>query len=223
MVTIQDLVAELVSQDASARSSREQGILNLSAYAKQIQPELEKYLLRPIKINSIVAALRRLPTSAPSVPLLFDRDSYLRIYAPVFVMTVLKTSQNLSRLAHYQVQSLHDRQYFNVVAGEDRVTVVAASLYFDEFDAVFKNQLRVIREAGVVVLKITSGADETPSLFYHLTREMHQQHISILEMLTSADQVDFVLGQKDVMLAGEAFRKRLQERGKGLKTAVPER
>ena len=33
-----------------------------------------------------------------------------------------------------------------------------------------------------------------------------------MEMLTSADQVDFVVAHKDVMLAGEAFRKRLLSR-----------
>jgi len=211
MITIQHIINQLVSREPEEEKLLREGMLNMSAYAKKIKPVVDEYALRDVKINSIVAALRRLSLPTKTETRVFDTNSYMRIYTHIFILTIMKSFKNFTLLNPYPAQAFHDKEYFNYVTGADNITIVSSKKYHEELNNLFPEKLRELSNAGVIVLKITDYADTTPSLVYHLVRELHARSINILDMVTGATQIDFYLAEKDLMTAGEEFRKLLDK------------
>ena len=60
MVTVPEVVEEIVKKSPFLEEGLSRKIINLSSLARQIQPEIQEKLLKDIKIGAIVMSLKRL-------------------------------------------------------------------------------------------------------------------------------------------------------------------
>src|SRR3984957_19439545 len=65
MINIAESVDEIFRRDDVAMAAARRGLLNLSAYARQIRPEIQTVLLKDVSEGSIVTAMSRLVSSLP--------------------------------------------------------------------------------------------------------------------------------------------------------------
>lgn len=60
MITIPEVVAELVSKKPFLEEGLSRGLINLSALARELQPQIEKRLYKNVQTGAIVMALKRI-------------------------------------------------------------------------------------------------------------------------------------------------------------------
>ena len=66
MITIPEIVEEIVLKTPFFEEGLSQEILNLSALARKMKPEIEKKLFKSIEVGAIIMALKRLTTKLKS-------------------------------------------------------------------------------------------------------------------------------------------------------------
>jgi hypothetical protein len=60
MLTINELLEQIILRTPFLEEGLSQGIINLSALSRKIRPQIEKQILKPVSASAILMALKRL-------------------------------------------------------------------------------------------------------------------------------------------------------------------
>lgn len=201
MIKITHVVQEIVSDSEIAFSALQTGVLNLSAYAKTIQREVEKRTKKPVQLGSVIIALSRLrPTikKAPSLipPITIDG---LAVRSSLVEIAFDRTDHNMSRLRDlYKDKQVTSADFFTVTQGTAEITVICSEASEQHIIKSFKPQKPkiVIQNLVGLTVRLTSRYIQTPNTFYALMRQLAMHKINIIELVSTYTEITFILEEK---------------------------
>jgi len=110
MRTIRDALSSVIESTPFLESALADGILNLTAFARRIRPEVEANLLRPVSVGSLVMAMKRLvpklesTSSSAAVPWgvgdLTVRSNRVDLLQPAVAASDTGSHHNQRRILH---------------------------------------------------------------------------------------------------------------------------
>ena len=212
MITIAQATAQILYGDDIVREALTRGVLNLSAYAKLLQPQIEKRLYKNVRIGSIVTALSRLTSIAGKVaPLKAEvRIEDMSIKSPLCELTYEKTQETAHIIAQLGSQ-YSGRSFFTVTQGIGEVTCIAAQIFKDN----------IVRKVGINpkgqydnLAAITVRFDEdqyieVPNMIYTLVAVLAVKRINLIEIVSTYTEISFIVRQGDMKEVVEIFKSNL--------------
>lgn len=209
MITIAQATAQFLYGDEIAREALARGVLNLSSYAKQLQPQIEKRLYKSVRIGSIVTALSRLTAVAGKVPTLKAEVSIedMSIKSPLCELTYEKTQATTQAIA--RLASLYSgRGFFTATQGIGEVTCIAAQAFKENIlrkvGATPKGQYDNL--AAITVRFAEDQYIEVPNMIYTLVSALAVQRINLIEIVSTFTEISFIVRQVDMNRVVEVFR-----------------
>lgn len=100
MISISDTLEEIIQNQPFIEEGLARGIVNLSAFAREIKPDIEKRLFKDIKEGAIVMALKRIS----------ERLSKNTLKLRQLSLTDLTVKSNLTEYTFKTSESLPDKQ-----------------------------------------------------------------------------------------------------------------
>lgn len=211
MITIAQAVEDIVTQDDVALAALQKGWLNLSAYSRAIRPDLQKILLKDIQEGSIITALSRLAAQlhrheTPSA----DIIQSLAVHSNLHGMTYERTAEVSAKIRDiYHQVNVDNKSYLTVTQGINEVTIIAEP----RVAAIFRDHLQGARKiydkqdlVGITI-KFTVGNLEIPNLIFALTRRLAYKDINIIEVVSTATELTYMIEKKDLPVALEQLQK----------------
>ncbi|HJQ09028.1 MAG TPA: hypothetical protein VJ836_06120 [Candidatus Saccharimonadales bacterium] len=213
MINISQAVEERLTRDDVALIAAQKGWLNFSSYARAIQPELQRLLHKNVQEGSIVTALSRIAAQSHRHQqdiATTDMIQSLSVHSNLEGMTYERTTDVSAKIRDiYQKINVDNKTYLTVTQGMNEVTVVAeprvAQIFRDSLDVA--HMIYDKRALVGITAKFTVGNLEVPNLIFALTRRLAYKNINIIEIVSTATEITYMIEKKDLAIALEQLQK----------------
>lgn len=202
MIKIQDIVRDIVYNEEEALYALSKGYMNLSAYAKEIQKEVEDKTKKEVKTSGIVVALSRVQKELKKVnPLIQDiKINNITTKSPLSEIVFEKTPNILSKLSSlYEKVKTSNDDFLTMTLSTSEVTVICSDKIKEAVLKHFKDTPRMI-EVGLASLGISIDPKyyPMPNITYSLIRKIAKKRIPLAETITTHTEIIFIFHSKNL-------------------------
>lgn len=212
MITVQECVNQIVTKIPFYEDALYQRLINLSALARMIKPEVEKMTYKRVEDGSIIMALKRLHSkvkgskvgikSIRSVPDFILRSNLLEL-------TVLNSSSLIDKQKEL-LEYAHARQLFvTITHGVFETTIIASKELSDKLDVLYAKEKRVyfLDHLSSITLRFTQDIIDTPGVYYMVLKALAWEGIEITEVVSTYSEFTIIMNDEDVDQAFSIIKK----------------
>jgi hypothetical protein len=210
MLSIAHKVEQIVSESAFLTEGLTLGLINLSELARQLRPQIETDLWKPVGQAAVVMALRRLAERLPANGqarqiLLTPRMGELTTRNELAIST-FRLSDN-SQECQRQLLALaepYPGMYVTVTRGVHEMLVVSsrplAHLVEQAFGA--ERLLARVDNLTALTLRLNPETRRTPGIYHAVLKKLAWDKISVINMMCTFSELTILLEQSQT---GKAF------------------
>ena len=212
-VSVPDVVREIITRNRSIYECMKMDVINYTALAVKIQPEVEKQLGNPANLNTIVVAIKRYADSfdekedVTDEPVLKDARLSLtdRIMGLEWNMADF-VEQDVSRMFAEAQKAFSDSEFFRFgnsfrILTEDSDS---ARHLFQSFPK--ENDY----SPGLAKIKIQISGQNRSDVLSYVTQILHYNGIEIVDALLSQDGAVLIFKEEDAPRAYEKLRSEIK-------------
>jgi len=207
MVTVSHIVNKLVNERIYLHEAMSKKIASYGSVAKQLKPEIEKEMGKPVEHTAIVTALRRyadkIQIRANGVT--FSTDySEVNLKTNIMDINVLKTPELFDKLKRfYDLINFERGDILHVIYGRTHVAIVTNERYKERMLNLLQNLKIKKLEEDLVALTFIVGRKriEKPGVLFKITRSLAWENINIIEIISVDMEVTFIIEKKDAIKA----------------------
>ena len=183
MITIPQITADLIEESPLLEDSLARGIINLSALARELQPEIEARTLKSVQLGAIIAALKRL------VPLL-QRQNRNQVLSKLGDISVRSDLIEYSYINSPQLPRCHQalirrleavpQAFFSLTQGVFETNIIVSQRVGTDVEEIFAAaQLRSkLSDLAAITLILPPNNVKTPGTYYQVLKVLYRHGIN---------------------------------------------
>lgn len=218
MITISQVVENIVNRKPFIIEALEDGIINYSSLAKFIKSDVEQLVGKKVNEGAIIMSLRRFE-SLRSIEITRKIDSLIKKLGDIIVRsnlvdytfrnsdTLLKKQQNLLKIIGER------RDFFYTISqGVYETTFVLSDQIRDELPLIFEGEKLISYSYGLssITIKLPVENIDQPGLYYYIFRKLAWEGINILEVVSTSNEFTILLKDQEIDRAFSVI-KRMKE------------
>ena len=206
MIKISDIIKEILENDEEAYFACQRGILNFSAYAREIKTDLENRAKKSVNLKSVIVGLSRLgkDLKTPTGSLLSETDLSISLHSNLAEATFEKTKKNQKILNEiYQKIAEGHENYLAATQGLNEITIIGSQRAVVQLKQNYKNIKPLFYQenlAGITV-KFPEEFINLPNILFALEKKLAVKKINIIELVSTYTELTFIIDKKDVLPA----------------------
>ncbi|MBK5200298.1 MAG: hypothetical protein JJE21_02060 [Spirochaetaceae bacterium] len=188
------------------------GILSFSNYASSIKDEVESSYGKSVKHSAIVMAIRRYgeelkirENSEKKV----NVDYEIVMKTKICDLNIVRNDKFLSKLTRlYNEVSAEKGDFLNVSLGSHEISVSVSEKYKVVVDEIAKGEEILHRKDDLVALSLVFSGEfmATPGIVYEAVRKLAWEVINVIEIVSTKNELTFVINREDSMKAFEVLQ-----------------
>ena len=206
MKTIQQAVSSIINKTPFIEEALYDKLINVSALARVIQPEVEKMLRKDVKPGAIMMAINRI---SPSNVLRVRKNiRKMALSSGDFIVRsdlsdfTFKNSANLIEkitLFLNEIDSQND-VFFTVSQGVFETNIVASSSLNKQIERIFDNEEKLwfMSDLASVTIKLPKTNMEQSGIYYFILKQLAWANISVQEVISSTHEMTIVVKEADI-------------------------
>ncbi len=183
------------------------GILSYSNYASSIKTDVEETYGKSVKHSAIVMAIRRYGEelrAKDQKEKKTDVDYEIVMKTKIFDLNIVRNDKFLAKLAKlYNEVSTEKGDFLNVSLGSHEISVAISEKYRELLEALAKDEEILHKMDDLVALSLVFSGDflQTPGIVYEAVRKLAWEKINVIEILSTKNELTFVIKREDSMKA----------------------
>jgi hypothetical protein len=224
MVSISQVIEELIEDRPFLESALSQGIVNFGRLAETLLDDIEsdrRLHKKKVTHSSVMMALRRLGKKLNTqfgelqniTENVFNLELYNTRYG-LFELTVKRNVENWEKLMHLYKQMDIDRgDFLTITQGIYEITIISNQRFQKEIESLFKKSEILNRDKNLasISLRIPKDSIETPGLIYYVTKQLFWDNLNLIEVVSTFTEITFILKEIDIPDAMNSLRKLVKE------------
>lgn len=206
MTSIPAVVEEIIKKKPFLESALIEGLINLSALARQLKPEVEKMSGRPVNDGAIIMALNRL---VPRLELL-SNVKFRKVIENIGDIVVRSnlgdlTYMNSKSLFACQAQLLDQVQktkdaFCTFSQGIGETAIVVSSALMPVAEDIFKDEYQIAKSTSLSSITIKLPAENSiyPGVYYYIFKELAWDNINMVELISTTNEFTVVVHDDDI-------------------------
>jgi aspartokinase len=216
MVTVSHAVQKLVDERAFIQESMSKDIISYGSLAKQLKPEIEEELGKPVKTHAIVMSLRRYTDQLKQrhKTIHFDYSSDIIMKTQICDISVLRSPTLLDKLKKlYDIVKFEKGDVLNIIQGSSEVSIVTNERYKERFLELLKNEKILNFEEALISLTMTFSKEflYSPGVIFNIIRNIAWENINIFEVVSTNTELTFIIHKKDAMKGYKSLEKLIKQ------------
>jgi len=203
MITIPETVEVIVKKSLFLEEALSLGIVNLSALARQIKPDVEKGVMKEVQEGAVIMALKRLSFKIRKKQLkldVFKGVPDLMLRSNLFEITFLNSDSLISKQKLLLEQLKSQKNYFMTVnQGIFETTIIASNALKNQFFETFKGEREIARFDNLSSITVHLPKDNPfiPGIYSFILRALAWEGISIIEVVSTCNEFTIILMDRD--------------------------
>ena len=206
MLTIPNAVEEVIKKKPFLEGALVEGLINLSALARQLKPEIEKKVGKEVNDSAVIMALNRL---VPRLELM----SAMKFKKVVENIGDIIVRSNLADYAFVNSPTLYERQamllarvrtmkdvFCTFAQGVYEATLVVSSTIVGLVDEIFADENNIAKTVDLSSITVKLPAENTicPGVYYYIFKELAWDNINITEVISTTNEFTVVISDSDI-------------------------
>lgn len=213
MIKIAAIVQTIMDNDDLVNNLASRGLLNYMAYARSIKDEVENQTLKEVQLGSITAAVARYVEKIQPITLPPEKDiQQVSVQTNLEGITYERSEEISEKIRSiYNEIQVNNKTYITVTQGINEITVIAEKSIIEIFRKKLKKYPNIYDIAHLIGITVKFGVKylAIPNLFYLLIRKLAIKNINIIEIVSTATELTFILNKKDLQIALNQLQKGL--------------
>jgi aspartokinase len=203
MFKVIDIVRDILYSSEPELTILSRRLLNLSAYAKRIQLEVERRAHKEVQLGSIVVALSRISQELTDEdPLLPEvKLDGIAVKSNIAEIAFNKTPANKAKATKLTVdKELSQADFLTVTYGASEISVFAPMTLMSAVSRTFRPEKPKLLLNNLAALTVQFGNQyiETPNMYFALLRAVAVKRINIVELISTYTELTFLVRQDDL-------------------------
>jgi hypothetical protein len=200
MLSIACKVERIVAESPFLMEGLGRGLINLSELARQLQPQLEMDLWKPVGQAAVVMALRRvaerLPTHKSNEIVLAQRTGELTTRTGLTEFIFRQSDR--TGACHRELLAIAAAQegvFVTVTRGVNEVMVICSRPLTATVEEVFAGERQVARleNLNAVTLHLDADTYRTPGIFHAILKKLAWEKINLVNMICTYSELTLLL------------------------------
>jgi hypothetical protein len=206
MANIGKLTEDIINRSPFLRESLTEELINVSALARKIKPEIEEITKKEIKEGAIIMAIKRMsPGYYHRINLKIK--NFMGTLGDFLVRSDLEdfTFENSETLILSQAEllkALHDDKdaFYTYCRGVNESTVITSTSVTDKLRQVFKKEKLKSHTADLasITIKLPTVNTEISGIYYYILKHLAWEGINIVEVVSTANEFTVVVKSDDI-------------------------
>jgi len=208
MITVAEEIEKIVTSSPFLEEGLRRGIINCSALAREIQPQVENALIKDVSESAILMALKRLSSRLAGKRI--SHESVLR------EMGDLTVRSNLSEFTFLKSGALMEKQkslldkisdgsdhFITFTQGVLESTIIVSAVLKKDVEKIFKKEKLIssLHDLSAIIIKLPVQSVSTPGVHYSILKQLAWKNINVVEVVSTYTEFTVVLEKRKVDLA----------------------
>lgn len=188
------------------------GILSFSNYASSIKDEVENSYGKVVKHSAIVMAIRRYGEELKvrdNTEKKVNVDYEIVMKTKICDLNIVRNDKFLSKLTRlYHEVSTEKGDFLNVSLGSHEISVAVSEKYKSIVNEIAKGEEILHRKDDLVALSLVFSGEfmATPGIVYEAVRKLAWEVINVIEIVSTKNELTFVINREDSMKAFDVLQ-----------------
>ena len=206
MISVAQIARQLIESSPFIEEALYEGLINISALARKIKPEIEKRTHKKISEASVVMAINRM-TIDSNYKMMKSLQEYLKqigditIRDKISVFTYLNSS-TLSRLQSKLMESsnVKTEALCTFSQGISERTIIINEVLIDEITSLLSKEHLVSKRGNLSAITIRLPQNNTSyaGVYYFILKQLAWKNISIVEVVSTTNEFTMVVQKQDI-------------------------
>ena len=205
MSSISKITGDIINQTPFLRELLSKNLINISALARKILPEIEQITGEKVKEGAVLMAIKRITfDSSPSIEdeireaLSHLGDIIVRIGLTCYTFENSKTLKE-KEISLYNLIHEDPSYFFNASVGLRGSTYIINSNNEEDLESIFKNDYLIKKRMFLASVSITRPPIyDVIGTTYYILKQLAWSGINIVEILTTENELAIIVHEKDV-------------------------
>jgi hypothetical protein len=205
MSSLSKLVEELIHKSPFISEALTEDLINVSALARKLQPEICSILNEDIKEGAVVMAIKRLS------PDIYQRVN-IKITQVIGDIGELVVRRNLSEFTFSNSDLLYEKQtalmhrlknedpeFLTISRGVNETTIITNHKYSEIVSVFFDGEeiKTTHKEIAAITIKLPSVKSDVYGFFYYILKQLAWYGINIIEIVSTSHELSIVMNESD--------------------------
>lgn len=205
-MNIAQAVDELISASPFLEEALSEELINVSSLARKLQPDIEKKLHKKVQPGAIIMAINRRP-SGLSFRISKEIREFMHKLGDVIVRSNLRdyTFENSAGLISCNRQLMDEiggeKEIFCTISqGVFETTLVVSNLLETRIRDIYRKEKLLARKTRLssITIRLPESNTEVSGIYYFLLKNLAWSGINVCEVISTSNEVTFVVEEKDV-------------------------
>lgn len=200
MITIQRVVEDIIKKSPYLESALSNGIINASALARQIQPEIENKLIKDVQLGAVTMAIKRLADrlvkqQTKTAPLLKTFGD-ITVKSNLVAFTFINSPTLINRQRELLQKIGNARGIFlTTTQSLFQTTIIISASFKKVVEQIFKAEKKIseINNLSAITLTLSEATVKTPGVYYSILKRLAWYGINIIEIVSSFNELTIIL------------------------------
>lgn len=203
MISINDALRDIILSYPLIEEGLSIGIINYSAIARELRPQIEKKLYKPVTEGAIVMALKRISDKLINQTSKKDNIN----------LSDLTVRSNLSEYTFLNSATLPEKisELFNKIRnrkdslctlseGIRETTLVISSELVGDLESILKTESLVVKfqNLSAITIRLPKEVVSIPGVYYRILKMLAWENINVIEVLSAYTELTIVIDSKDI-------------------------
>lgn len=205
-MSIAQAVDELISASPFLEEALADELINVSSLARKLQPDIEKKLHKKVQPGAIVMAINRRP-SGLSFRISKEIREFMRKLGDVIVRSDLRdytfeNSAGLIACNRKLMDEIADEKeiFCTISQGVFETTLVVSNLLKSRIKEIYRKEKLIAQKTRLssITIRLPESNTEVSGIYYFLLKNLAWSGINVCEVISTSNEVTFVVEEKDV-------------------------
>jgi aspartokinase len=206
VITVAEVVEQLVARSPFISEALSEGLVNVSALARRLQPEVEQRLRKTVKPGAIIMAVNRMSFGAltfaeKDLRRFFRRVSDVSVRSSLLDYTFANSDTLLQKQARLlDVIGQQPRGFYTFSQGIAETTIIVSEAMEAELERLFEGErmLDKEQELSVITLILPEENRTLYGVYYYILKELAWHGINLVELISTSNEFSVVVKDEDL-------------------------
>lgn len=209
MSTIGKLTEEIINRSPFLRESLTENLINVSALARKIQPEVEDRLKKDVKEGAIIMSIKRMsPGYYHKINMKIK--NFMSTLGDFLVRSDLEdftylNSDTLTLKQSEMMKSLNKERdpFYTFCTGVNESTIITSVSVVNQVEEIFAEEklLSRTKDLASITIKLPSVNTEISGIYYFILKHLAWEGLNIVEVISTSNEFTVVVKSDDIDVA----------------------
>lgn len=204
MITVSEIVEDIVRRTPFLEEALARGIINLSALSREIKPEIEKELMKKVKEGAILMGLKRLSNKIKKIHKeqrsFFKTPPDLMVRSNLVEITILNSDTLLNKQKKLLEQIKFIQNYFlTFTQGIYETTIIVSKNLEEKLLKIFEDEkiISKFENLSSLTIQLPEGSALIPGIYSFILKALAWEGINLIEVVSTFNEFTIILENKN--------------------------